>query len=122
MFDDYSLFKVVIFTSVVALTLKHIINRLLTWYKLPPGPIGVPILGYVPYLSKFPYLQFTELSKTYGSVYSLRLGPSDIVIICGWPALKEAFSKDELLDRPDLLSSFGLVSSVIDGNGECVNC
>ena len=118
MFNGYSLRRVVIFTSLAALTTKHIIKRLLTWYKLPPGPIGVPILGYVPFLSKLSYLQFTELSKTYGSVFSLRLGPSDCVVISGWPALKEALSKDELLDRPDFLSSFGLVRTFVEGNGK----
>ena len=122
MFDGYSLPQLMVFTLVVALALKHIINRLLMWNKLPPGPIGVPILGYVPFLKKFPYLQFTELSKVYGSVCTLRLGPSDTIVISGWAAINEALSKDELLDRPDFFSSFGLVRTFVEGNGKCVIC
>ncbi|GFS68054.1 hypothetical protein NPIL_95471, partial [Nephila pilipes] len=34
-----------------------------------PGPTGLPIVGYIPFMTKKPYIKFTELSKTYGPVY-----------------------------------------------------
>lgn len=38
--------------------------------KTPPGPIGLPILGYIPFLSRKPYIELNKLAKTYGPVYS----------------------------------------------------
>ncbi|GIY94316.1 cytochrome P450 18a1 [Caerostris extrusa] len=47
--------------------------------KLPPGPKGWPIVGYVPYLSSKPHLDFIKLAKTYGPVFSLKLGSQYII-------------------------------------------
>lgn len=37
--------------------------------KYPPGPIGLPIVGYLPFMTNKPHLKLTELAKTYGPVY-----------------------------------------------------
>ncbi len=37
--------------------------------KLPPGPLGVPFLGYLPFMTSKPYLKLTQLAKTYGGVF-----------------------------------------------------
>ncbi|KAK4389420.1 cytochrome [Sesamum angolense] len=41
---------------------------------LPPGPGGLPILGYLPFLRKDLHHQFTELAGKYGPIYKLWLG------------------------------------------------
>ncbi|GFT91336.1 cytochrome P450 18a1, partial [Nephila pilipes] len=68
--------------------------------KCLPGPIGLPIVGYIPFMSKKPHIKFTELSKTYGPLYSVRLGSVDIVVITDYEIMKEAFSKDSFMGRP----------------------
>lgn len=37
--------------------------------NLPPGPVGLPIFGYLPFLGKVAYKKLYELSTTYGPVF-----------------------------------------------------
>ncbi|XP_076332175.1 cytochrome P450 2U1-like isoform X2 [Tachypleus tridentatus] len=68
--------------------------------NFPSGPIGLPIVGYLPFLGKKVFLDFLELRKKYGSVFSLRLGSQNVVVLCDFLAVKEAMNKDAFLDRP----------------------
>ncbi|GFU19782.1 hypothetical protein NPIL_629541 [Nephila pilipes] len=38
-----------------------------------PGPYGVPILGYIPFMGSKPYVTFQELAKRYGPVYTVQM-------------------------------------------------
>ncbi|XP_078662254.1 cytochrome P450 2U1-like [Branchiostoma floridae x Branchiostoma belcheri] len=71
---------------------------------LPPGPSGVPGLGVLPSLGPTPYKALMELSKTYGDVMSLRLGPTLVVVLTGRRAMTEALVKkaDFFSDRPPM--------------------
>lgn len=43
--------------------------------KLPPGPIGLPFVGYLPFLNaKNPHISLTELAEKYGRIYSMQMG------------------------------------------------
>ncbi|CAG7732268.1 unnamed protein product, partial [Allacma fusca] len=42
--------------------------------KLPPGPIGLPLVGYLPFMGKIPSLTITNLAKKYGNIFSVYLG------------------------------------------------
>lgn len=37
--------------------------------KLPPGPTGLPVFGYYPFLGKEPEKTLRELGKKYGNVF-----------------------------------------------------
>ena len=51
------------------------------WSKLPPGPLGLPILGYIPFISLYSHRDFVRLSKYYKSnIISVRLG-SDLAVM-----------------------------------------
>ncbi|KVH91906.1 cytochrome P450 76C1-like [Cynara cardunculus var. scolymus] len=63
---------------------------LLLWYKrtsasftppLPPGPYGLPLLGYLPFLNPNLHETFTQMSHKYGPIFSLRLGTKLHVVL-----------------------------------------
>lgn len=49
--------------------------------RLPPGPWGLPIVGYVPFLRRDLHQQLAELAKTHGPIMRLRLGAKTCVVI-----------------------------------------
>ncbi|KAK1419078.1 hypothetical protein QVD17_28235 [Tagetes erecta] len=56
------------------------------WYKwttshLPPGPYGLPIIGYIPFLRSNLHEQFTEMAHKYGPIFSLQLGHKLHVVV-----------------------------------------
>ncbi|KAI7742161.1 hypothetical protein M8C21_001620, partial [Ambrosia artemisiifolia] len=48
---------------------------------LPPGPYGIPIFGYLPFLSPNLHERFTEMANKYGPIFSLRLGSKLHVVV-----------------------------------------
>ncbi|KAF5367594.1 hypothetical protein D9757_010645 [Collybiopsis confluens] len=49
--------------------------------RIPPGPIGLPILGSFPFLTHFPELTLDYWAKRFGPIYSLWLGNQLFVIV-----------------------------------------
>ncbi|XP_053201353.1 cytochrome P450 2C9-like [Panonychus citri] len=80
---------------------NYLIKFLIRLWRFPPGPLGFPIVGYLPFIKKDTHKQFTELAQKYGPVFSLRIGSFNVVVINGWTAIKEAFADDNLLARPN---------------------
>ncbi|XP_045898262.1 cytochrome P450 2K1-like, partial [Micropterus dolomieu] len=59
--------------------------------KDPPGPKRLPLLGNLLQLDlKRPYQSLLELSKKYGSVFTVYLGPKKVVVLAGYKTVKEA--------------------------------
>ncbi|XP_030576983.1 cytochrome P450 2K1-like [Archocentrus centrarchus] len=59
--------------------------------KWPPGPRPLPLLGNLLQLDlKGPYKTLMELSRKYGSVFTIYLGPKKVVILAGYKTVKEA--------------------------------
>ncbi|KAF8783145.1 Cytochrome P450 2J6 like protein [Argiope bruennichi] len=75
-------------------------------YKLPPGPWGLPVVGYIPFMGKYPFKTFIKLSEKYGKVFSLNLGGHYTVILNDFESVKDAFSNNAILDRPPHLFDF----------------
>ncbi|XP_068695896.1 cytochrome P450 1A1-like [Montipora foliosa] len=61
--------------------------------KLPPGPWGLPLIGAIFRVGKNPHLDFTEMAKEYGDVFSLMLGNRLVVVINGEQAIQETVIK-----------------------------
>jgi len=64
-------------------------------YKnLPPGPRGLPFIGSLHLLGKFPQWDFAKLAKTYGPLMSVWLGPR-LVVVATSPAAAEEILKTQ---------------------------
>ncbi|KAJ9549988.1 hypothetical protein OSB04_022531 [Centaurea solstitialis] len=48
---------------------------------LPPGPRGLPIVGYLPFLSHDLHKQFTNMARTYGPIFKLQVGSKVHVVV-----------------------------------------
>ncbi|GKB38942.1 putative cytochrome P450 [Tanacetum coccineum] len=75
------------------LTISAPMLIILLWYKhmfaytrtsralLPPGPYGLPVVGYLPFLSSNLHERFTEIAHRYGPIFSLRLGSKLHIVV-----------------------------------------
>ncbi|KAL1419509.1 hypothetical protein MTO96_025415 [Rhipicephalus appendiculatus] len=87
--------------------------------RLPPGPKGVPLLGYLPFIWKPYHVAFREISEKYGPIIRLQLGIKDVVVLNDDAAIREALSNPDLLYRPDdIMFTYLGVKGVAGINGE----
>ncbi|KAM4695601.1 cytochrome P450 2G1-like [Rhinophrynus dorsalis] len=97
-----------------------------TWDKmyrrrnLPPGPTPLPVIGNLLHIKKGELVKsLMQMSKKYGSVYTLYFGSRPAVILCGYQAVKEA-----LIDQGEEFSARGQLPSldrVFQGHGIIFN-
>ncbi|XP_023243956.1 cytochrome P450 2J6-like [Centruroides sculpturatus] len=75
----------------IAVILIYLIRWLLRKNKnYPPGPIGLPIVGYLPFLSKDAHEKLCKLQKIYGGIFGFYLGSKYTVVLNGYSSVKEA--------------------------------
>ncbi|RHN74434.1 putative costunolide synthase [Medicago truncatula] len=60
--------------------------------RLPPGPVGLPILGSLLKLGANPHLDLHKLSQKYGPIMHLRLGLVPTIVVSS-PQAAELFLK-----------------------------
>ncbi|KAJ4965886.1 hypothetical protein NE237_017735 [Protea cynaroides] len=85
----------VFFTSITAFFLISIIIRRRNWQNAPPGPLGWPIIGYLPYLSERLHEDLFNLSKTYGPFFSLRMGQKPTIVVSSPEVAREMLKHKE---------------------------
>uniref|UniRef100_A0A087XVY6 Uncharacterized protein n=1 Tax=Poecilia formosa TaxID=48698 RepID=A0A087XVY6_POEFO len=91
--------------------------------KEPPGPKPLPLLGNLLQLDlQRPYKTLCELSKKYGSVFTVYFGPKKVVVLAGYRTVREALVgyADEFGER-EIAPIFADVtkhSGVLFSNGE----
>ncbi|XP_058470486.1 cytochrome P450 1B1-like [Solea solea] len=71
-----------------------------------PGPFAWPVVGNAMQLGRMPHITFAKLAKKYGDVYQIRLGCSDIVVLNGDRAIRQALIEHsaEFAGRPNFVS------------------
>ncbi|XP_074596447.1 cytochrome P450 2E1-like [Brevipalpus obovatus] len=84
----------------IGLLVIKLFKRIYEIFNLPPGPYGLPIMGYLPFMSENFARDFMEIGKKHGSPFSISLGRDDYIIINDWHHANEVFQRDELLARP----------------------
>lgn len=85
------------------------------------GPMGLPIIGYLPFLGPTPHRRYSELAKTYGNIFSLMFGQLPwvfvefvrierktkfellyrVVVLNDLETIKKAFRHDVFSGRPN---------------------
>ncbi|XP_041863324.1 cytochrome P450 2J4-like [Melanotaenia boesemani] len=98
----FDLKSLLLFAAVFFLTADYIKNRRPAGF--PPGPRALPVVGNIFTLDRNRlHESLIELGKTYGDVFSLRLGPQWAVALNRFEAVKEALvtKGDSVVDRPD---------------------
>ncbi|XP_033628617.1 cytochrome P450 2U1-like [Asterias rubens] len=87
--------------AILALALLKYRSR--TSKRMPNGPLGLPFIGYIPFMGRKPYLTFVRLARRYGSIFSVRLGTKLVVVLNGRKAIREAFvtKGQSFAGRPD---------------------
>ncbi|XP_078491645.1 cytochrome P450 2B2-like [Ciona intestinalis] len=91
------------------------------WWKLPhprypPGVRGIPVLGALPFLGKFPQKDIVRWSREkYGPIMSVRLGRKDSVVLNDYESIYEALVRQgqAFRSRP----SMKLITSYSNGYG-----
>ncbi|KAJ9706783.1 hypothetical protein PVL29_001986 [Vitis rotundifolia] len=61
---------------------------------LPPGPRGLPIVGYLPFLGPNLHHSFAELADIYGPIFKLWLG-NRLCIVLSSPSLAKEVARDQ---------------------------
>ncbi|KAG0451884.1 hypothetical protein HPP92_026252 [Vanilla planifolia] len=68
---------------------------------LPPGPKGLPLLGYLTQLGPLPHQTFHRLSEKYGPLLHVRLGVVPVVVPCTATVAEKLLRNDiKFINRP----------------------
>ncbi|XP_002731729.2 cytochrome P450 1B1-like [Saccoglossus kowalevskii] len=81
--------------ALITVLLVVILTRIMrtTSIRGMPGPIGWPVVGSLFSLGDLPCLTLTNMAKQYGDVFQIQLGNTNVVILNGAEAIREALFK-----------------------------
>ncbi|KAF4523114.1 hypothetical protein B566_EDAN003128 [Ephemera danica] len=97
-------FTVFLVVTVVLLLLMFLTRKP---KDFPPGPFSVPLLGSLPIImmtkAETPHDVLWTLSRKYGPVMTIYLGPRPAIVVSGLKAVKNVLSRDDFAFRPNMV-------------------
>ena len=94
------LWSQILVSSLIAYIVVYFVKSLIRWRKLPPGPWGLPFIGYgifIPYEFED---HLKQLFAKYGKVFSLTIYGQDVIMISDIELIKKCMLKDVFNYRP----------------------
>nr|AVL92816.1 CYP450 [Locusta migratoria] len=100
----------------VVLVAAALLRRASLMRRLPPGPWGLPLVGYLPFLQPDAHLHFGKLARRYGPMFSTRCGNQLLVVLSDHRIIREAFRREEFTARPhnefsNILGGYGIINT-----------
>ncbi|GAB2224561.1 hypothetical protein Droror1_Dr00005323 [Drosera rotundifolia] len=90
-------------TFLTLLSLLLLLRRRRPSPPLPPGPLGLPIVGSLPFLDLQLHSYFAKLARTHGPILSLRLGTKLAVVVTSPALSKEVLrNNDQIFANRDV--------------------
>ncbi|KYQ50759.1 hypothetical protein ALC60_10155 [Trachymyrmex zeteki] len=103
-----------IFLGIFLVFLVYIFRKNRKTYRLPPGPFGIPLFGYLPWInSKRPHVSLTELARKYGPICGLRMGSVYTVLLSDPQLVRQALAKDAFAGRAPLYLTHGIMQGYV---------
>lgn len=81
---------------------------------LPPGPLGLPILGSLPFLGQELHVTLANLAARFGPLFQIYLGRRRVVVLSDAKLVREAFRQAVFSGRPDTE-----LTRILQGYGKC---
>ena len=79
-----------------------VVLYLIYWYRrpqnCPPGPRGIPSLGYLPFMGDFPEKTLFKLSEKYGKIFTIRMGAEDVIILNDYDSIHAVSTKSIVVE------------------------
>ncbi|XP_076034768.1 cytochrome P450 18a1 [Oratosquilla oratoria] len=102
-----------IFITLFLATRYYLLSRNV---RLPPGPMGLPFVGYLPFLGPNVHYTLMELADKYGPIYKVDFGNKHVVVLTDPAIIREAFRKDGFTARPSnelyqMFQGYGIINA-----------
>lgn len=82
---------------------------------LPPGPLGLPFVGYLPWLDRQrPHETLAALARRYGPIFTVPMGGIRAVVLADEGLVRTALATEACAGRAPLYLTHGLMQ----GHGE----
>ena len=83
-------------STIFLLSILYIFGLIKCYSKLPPGPFGLPILGYLPFINPVkPHETISELVTKYGKIFSMQMGQILCIVLADPEIIRTVFSKSK---------------------------
>src|SRR5882724_5074477 len=108
------------FSSILAVyTVTYFIKKLNQSRRLPPGPWGLPFVGYAPFIPNQYDNLIKKLGSKYGKVFSLNIYGTDVILVSDFEVIKKLGLKDAFNYRPTdwMFTALTKAPNIVSWNG-----